>query len=276
MPLASTSIPWLIGGFCTVVIITAFQTLRAWREAKRSPFFFMRRQAQRRVQQYGTATLLVFALTIVTAVYSWNPPADDIPRSAVIAQAKPAEPAVNLSDLAASANADATTSVDRGPSQSVALTTLVGAPLEIAEETVAAFSRRLPELPATYRDVYDAEVGIGASTRLGGVAFAREINESYAPVDARRFFEPGFYTIYAAFAYEGMKDGMEWAWVWLRNGDPVSGGTELWQHGAEGPGYVYFKPEEGFRSGDYQLQIWVDEQLLTQATMIVTAAAAAR
>jgi hypothetical protein len=275
MSLASTSIPWLIGGFCTVVIITAFQTLRAWREAKRSPFFFMRREAQRRVQQYGTATLLVLSLTVVTAAYSWNPPADDIPRFAVIAQAKPAEPTVNLSDLAAPDDG-ATASVDRGPAQSSALTTLVGAPLEIAEETVEAFSRRLPQLPATYRDVYDAEVGISASTRMGAVAFTREIDESYAPVDARRFFEPGFYTIYAAFAYEGMKDGMEWAWLWLRNGDPVSGGTELWQHGPEGPGYVYFKPEEGFRSGDYQLQIWVDEQLLTQATMIVTAAAAAR
>ena len=131
-------------------------------------------------------------------------------------------------------------------------------------------------MPAQFRTPYEAQSELTEKTTLGSIAFSRQVSDAYEPVLPSRIFEAGYYTIYATFSYDGMADGMEWAWVWRHNGQPVSGGTQLWNYGADGPGYVYLNPEEGFQPGQYTLQVWVNEQLMTESNLIVTAAATSR
>ncbi|MCB0000072.1 MAG: hypothetical protein KDE56_30120, partial [Anaerolineales bacterium] len=74
---------------------------------------------------------------------------------------------------------------------------------------------------------------------------------------------------------KAMANGMEWAWVWRHNGEVVDGGNEIWNYGQEGPGYIFFAPEEGFASGDYSLEVWVNGELLTRSTAVMNNAAVA-
>jgi hypothetical protein len=57
--------------------------------------------------------------------------------------------------------------------------------------------------------------------------------------------------------------------VWRHNNQVVDGGNQVWSYGDEGPGYVYFQPEEGFQLGDYSLEIWVNDALMAQSNFTV-------
>jgi hypothetical protein len=68
---------------------------------------------------------------------------------------------------------------------------------------------------------------------------------------------------------------MVWSWIWRQDGQVIDGGNELWAYGDDGPGYIYLSPEEGFGEGTYTLEIWVNDQLMGQASATMNDAAAA-
>jgi hypothetical protein len=112
------------------------------------------------------------------------------------------------------------------------------------------------------------------TTRITDLAFSTQIDDQYEAVGARSTFGEGYYTLYATFAYEDMADGMEWSWVWRYNGQVVSGGNEIWAYGSEGPGYIYFGPESGFSEGNYSLSVFINDELVTESTIDISAGAA--
>ena len=57
--------------------------------------------------------------------------------------------------------------------------------------------------------------------------------------------------------------------MWRRDGDVVEGGNEVWAYGQEGPGYIFFSPEEGFQAGQYSLDVWVNGELMAQSTAVM-------
>ena len=79
--------------------------------------------------------------------------------------------------------------------------------------------------------------------------------------------------MYATFSYDGMEDGMVWSWVWRHDGEVVEGGNEVWEYGQDGPGYIYYNPENGFRAGLYTLEVWVNGELFTRSNMRMTGSA---
>jgi hypothetical protein len=134
-----------------------------------------------------------------------------------------------------------------------------------------ADSANSPVLPPEY-DQFEPTAEMTDDTELGSMFFSTEIDDRYEAVEPGRRFAKGFYTVYATFSYEGMADGMEWAWVWRHNGAVIDGGNELWAYGDDGPGYVYLDPEAGFQLGSYSLEVWVNGQMLTQGTIEIVEA----
>ena len=49
---SGTITPWLLGTFVTLSLIALFAAVKNWREMKRSPYFFQRLQAGKRLQTY--------------------------------------------------------------------------------------------------------------------------------------------------------------------------------------------------------------------------------
>lgn len=269
----STLAPWLLGGLLLLVLLTVTITIRAWRDAKRSPYFFMRRQAQQRMQNYSLASLALIAATLFTAAYAQKPPQDTTPRVALIAKAKP---------ISVTAAEETGVAVDEAPRKVVinsrspvsttdSLITVDSDTSDDDAERNPAFAPAERLLPDQYNQE-KAQVELSSSTKLTNLVFSQEVN-GYTPANPRTIFTKGFFTIYATFDYEGMANGMAWSWVWRYNGEVIDGGNKLWEYGDSGPGYVFLNPEEGFQPGRYSVGVWVNGELLSEGTLTVTGSA---
>lgn len=261
--------PWVLGTLGFLVLVTSINAFKAWRSMKRSPYFFMRRQAEKRLQTYSFASFgLVLAMMFV-GTYTWQTPVDDLQRVALLPNTKPPKPEVTAIVAESEAELIPSEALINEESDDFATTvnTFESPSLEelLPEEEEA-------ELPEEFNQ-FDPTAELAVNTNLGTLQFSTEVSDEYAPVQPRRIFPEGSYTIYATFDYEEMADGMEWAWIWRHNGEVRSGGNELWAYGDDGPGYVYLNPEEGFQSGEYTVEVWVNSELLTQSSIIVNNAA---
>ncbi len=253
-----TIIPWILGTLLLLVVFTFGVAVKSWRDMKQSPYFFMRRQAEKQLQTYLSTSLVLLLLTAVVSAYAWRNPTDTVNRSALLANTKPAkEEVVQLMATSPSS-----------PSSADLVQTLAN---DQAAQTTTISSTK-PTLPVEY-DQVPPTVDLKENTELSPLEFSVEIDDVYDAVNPGRIFGEGYYTLYATFDYSEMEDGMAWAWVWRHNGEVLEGGNELWDYGNEGPGFIYLSPEEGFQPGEYSLDVWVNGELLTRSALTVNNAA---
>jgi hypothetical protein len=245
--------------------------IKSWREAKRSPYFFLRVQAAKRMQTYLFVSLALIVVTFLTTAYAWNSPEDTTARVALLTRAKPVS---QLNQLRPAAD---------GPTLITDVTDVPTA-LEISmapgvNRVSSASNLTDPllqpqTLPAEF-DQFEPTAELTDATKLGEIAFSTDITSDYQPINSTRRFVSGYFTIYATFSYDGMANGMVWSWIWRWNGEIVDGGNQIWNYGPDGPGYVYFAPEEGFRLGEYTLDIWLNGKLFNQANLMIVEGATA-
>lgn len=227
----------------------------------------MRLQAEKRLQTYSFASLGFLAASVMFALYALRPPVDNTPLVAVLTNAKPVTDEVAALSKPDSVGVEfvAETAVT---SQIVSTTDNDRLFLADADSLVQAALT----LPEAYNR-FEPEVELKEDTELGAISFSTKIDDDYQAVDATNIFAVGSYTVYATFSYEGMADGMTWAWVWRHDGEVVDGGHEHWEYGESGPGYIYYNPEDGFRAGEYTLEVWVNGELFTRSNMRMTGSA---
>ena len=264
--------PWVLWGLGLLVLLTASKVVQAWRQVKRSPYYFMRQQAERRLQANFWATVaLIIVMGAAVGIATENP-ADTVVRMALLQNAKPIEvvepESLDFDDLPViSLDSPETfdSSVAVTESSVVSVSASLGDPLA---DVVAEAPAEESVLPEEF-DQFEPTADLTSETTLTPLVFSAEITDDYDPISPRRLYGEGFYTIYATFDYEGMADGMEWAWVWRRNGEVVNGGNELWAYGDDGPGWIYYEPPEGFSAGDYTLEVWINGELFQEASLSV-------
>lgn len=264
--LSGTILPWLLGLLLALGLMAFLMSMKLWRDTKRSPYFFMRQQAARRMQSYLSAFVALMLLAGGIGVYGWRTPEDATVRMALITRAKPAT--AEVQELMAQPSV-----AERATAAAVATTTRSGGVANVLLSADEATSL-VPELPAAY-DQVKSLVDLKSSTELGTVVLSSTVTDEYKAINPASVFGEGFYTLYATFAYKDMADGMAWSWVWRHNGQVIDGGNELWAYGDEGPGYIYLNPEEGFAEGRYSLEVWVNGELLGQASATMNDAAVA-
>ena len=258
-----------MGTFFALGLVASIVAGKNWREMKRSPYFFQRLQAGKRLQTYSSASLALFVIMMIVGFYSWQAPADTTVRSAIISNSKPIPEVEEIEEAPAVVEAvDESISTadalpfgaDEGdaPETNTQLITVADQPL-VAEKIT---------LPESYNRL-ESQVALNEESNLGTLSFSTEVSDEYEAVEPRQLFAEGFYTLYATFDYEALDDGMVWSWVWRRDGDVVEGGNEVWAYGQEGPGYIFFSPEEGFQAGQYSLDVWVNGELMAQSTAVM-------
>lgn len=264
---SGTITPWLLGTLLLLSFVVLFAALRSWREMKRSPYFFQRLQAGKRLQTYFSTSLILFVISIGVGAYAWQEPVDATQRMAILANTKPVKE--DIQELMSESPVVAP------------VPSLIDTPQESSTDTLAqlinvtdTFTVTKPELPAAYNQ-FEATADLSESTELSSLIFSTEVSDDFQAQNPQKIFNEGFYTIYATFAYDGMQNGMEWAWIWRHNGTVIDGGNELWAYGEDGPGYIFLGPDEGFSAGQYSLEVWVNEELLTTSTIVVNGSAAA-
>lgn len=266
--ISNTIGPWLLGISVSLSILVITLMIKAWRDMKRSPYFFMRRQAEKQLQSYAAKSVVLLLVTAVLGVYSWQQPeVDTTLRVAILSNTKPLnENVIQLFEEEASFNAASLPDV-----ADFLLDDESGGLLLIGEGRERG-ALAVTVLPDEYNRVR-ASAELTPNTELGQLFFSTEVDNSYNAIEPRAIFGEGRYRLYATFSYDGMADGMAWSWVWRHNGQVVDGNNELWAYGTDGPGYIFYAPPSGFNNGEYTLEIWVNGELLTQATAIMNSAA---
>jgi hypothetical protein len=240
-------------------------SLKLWRDTKRSPYFFMRQQAAKRMQSYLATFAVLFLMAVGIGAYGWRTPEDGIVRMALLTRGnKPASQEIQELMDQEPVSARATASAAPVTAQSGGIANVL-----LNADTASALT---PTLPAVY-DQYEPKVELNPETELGTIVLSSTVTDEYKAINPATIFGEGFYTLYATFDYKEMADGMVWAWVWRYNGEVIDGGNELWAYGDEGPGYIYLSPEEGFGEGTYSLDIWVNGELMGQASATMNDAA---
>ncbi len=264
--LSGTILPWILGLLLVLGLLALLASVKQWRDTKRSPYFFMRQQAARRMQSYLSIFTIIMLLGVGVGVYGWRTPQDDTIRMALLTRAKPAPQAIQelMAQPSAAELARAATTPTTNTSQGGGIANVL-----LNADQAATFSA---ELPAAY-DRVKPKVDLKPGTNLGTVVFSSTVTDEYKAINPAGVFGEGFYTLYATFQYEEMADGMAWSWVWRHNNKVIDGGNELWVYGDEGPGYIYLNPEEGFGEGRYTLEIWVNGELLGRASATMNNAA---
>ena len=233
-----------------------------WREMKRSPYFFQRLQAGKRLQTYLSTSALLFLITMGVTGYAWQTPQDQTPRMAILTHSKPSsaeQEVANLSSLVETVEEAAPSAFQLEDTENL------GQLITVADQPFAAAYGSLPE----EFDQFIPTAELNENSDLGALTFSTDVTENYEAINPREIFAEGFYTLYATFSYDGLSDGMVWSWVWRHNGELLEGGNEVWQYGEEGPGYIYLNPEEGFDAGRYSLEVWVNGELMTQSSAVM-------
>jgi hypothetical protein len=277
--LNGTVAPWLLLGLGALILFALAKTFQFWRSSKKSPYFYMRRQAAQSLRVYlWISAMLIIAAGVVT-VYARQAPTETPVTNALLTNAKPVAAEETQNPIEADQGItvipydappayfeiSALPTAERQPGElDVVSYETIDPSNPIASELLVAG----PRLPDEF-DQFDPAATLTPDTTFSPLIFSTDISENYEPVTPQQNFLEGFFTIYATFRYEAMTDGLEWAWVWRYNGEVVDGGNEIWQYGNEGPGWIYYQPPEGFSAGDYSLEVWVNGELFGQSSLII-------
>jgi hypothetical protein len=265
--LSGTVSPWLMGTFFMLGLVVSVAAGKNWRDMKRSPYYFQRLQAGKRLQTYLSASFVLFLTAMVVGLYSWQAPEDTTMRRAIISNGKPVPVQETAEQIELSPVLE---SVEESSSDEFQLEPSAGSArvIPVADQTLESEQLSLPDA----YDRLEPRVELNEDSNLSTLSFSTEVDDEYNAVEPRQIFAEGFYTLYATFEYDGLEDGMVWSWVWRRDGEIVEGGNELWSYGEEGPGYIFFNPEQGFKAGQYSLDVWVNGELMTQSAVIMNSA----
>jgi hypothetical protein len=267
--LPNSIIPWLLGGLLLLALFTLSVTFKSWREVKRSPYYFLRIQAGKRMQRYLVASFVLILLAAATSAYAWQSPDETTPQVGVLKHAKPSLDAGGIAQ-------EQEGQIQESP-ETITINLTPASIREIgsaAADVVVDPLQQPQTAPETSEQVVAASDPTGDAS-LGDILFSLDIGGDYRAIDPVSRFVEGFFTVYATFSYQGMADGMNWSWVWQRNGAEIEGGNQVWNYGHAGPGYIYFQPDGGFKAGEYSLAISVNGEQHNQAGFTVTEGIAA-
>lgn len=284
MIIGDTIFSWLLATLLLLALLALTITIRSWREMKRSRYYFMRRQAEQRVQAYSLASLFLLLGATATSVFAFQTPADNTVRVAILSNTKPPSEAI----IAAVRPEEPVVAATVETVEAVAVETrglieerLLPVPAEeqavelepapaLAEVLSPAEPATTLEQPAALEQPAEVEA---PKSGIGTLQFSTEIGQGNQALNPSSIFGEGFYTLYATFDYADMADGTEWSWIWRRNGDVFDRGAEIWNYGRRGLGYIYLNPTDGFQNGKYELEVWVEDNLLSQSSLTVNSAA---
>jgi hypothetical protein len=106
---------------------------------------------------------------------------------------------------------------------------------------------------------------------MGPIAFTAEINDRREPINSTTVFSDTVSRVYAAFPYNGMRNGLTWTHVWYFNDAEFSRGEETWKWGSADRSYVFTKL---VGSGEYRLELLVNDELVASGAFTVSGPAA--
>ena len=143
-------------------------------------------------------------------------------------------------------------------------------PVNLAEDVIAR--ARSGEFVARGQRTRPAATPQAGQVFIEDLIFARDVTPDGELVDIVDEFPAGITTLVFAFDYAGMEDGTEWVDQWYVDGvldERLSGPRPPWDLGENGAAWATLEFEDPLPTGEYQLEISVEGELVASATTYV-------
>lgn len=254
---------WVLMGISVALLVAIGLTLNSYREMRRTPYYFQKKQATQRVQNYTLTSVTLLIAAGVVAVYAYSPALNDQPQTRLISNAKPLVSDVETTTLSQLPE------VEDQQDDNIAQRIIQSSDERLSQAT--SVETENTTLAATLPDEYytiSAESTLPDGATIQAIRFATDVEE-FEPIGVSSEFTEGNFTLYAAFDYTNLTDGLAWSWVWKRNGNIIGGGEQMWEYGNTGPGYIYYHPPTGFSPGDYTLEFWLNGKLVNKSNLSI-------
>ncbi len=103
------------------------------------------------------------------------------------------------------------------------------------------------------------------------VAFAPDVTDDDEPINPDTTFPAGTTRVYAVFEFRGMQDGKTYEAYWYRDGAQELHKSWEWVRGTDGTSWVNIFDDDGLTPGNYELEIYVTDQLLLNGKFVIEA-----
>ena len=245
-------------------------------KSRRAPYYVLRRtafeHAMRFLFAFAGALVLGVALLIVSSLLN----RDGAPS---VPTATPAMATVPT----ATSEAPAATAIPTITSLPTQLPTATLVPQPTAETLATPATSPIPtetsgaDIPTATPGVAEptplpSPVSAGPGARVAFTALAMEKDDSGLPVNPDSQFPPGDHAVYVFFTYEGMQNGVERTFAWYKDGEYYErcSQTAPWSWGDRGRTSYFCHPSTGWESGNYEIHVFVEEELQFIAQFVIT------
>jgi hypothetical protein len=244
---------WVAYGLLIAFAFSVGQIIFCLIRARRAPFYAAREMAFRRARRWLLAALLESVLAIDLLIV--------LPRLAD-GLARPEAPVL---DTPAPTLAATITCI---PHVTCTPTTTPTRPPTATPPFIPTPTSGAP-LPESALTPLPSAAPAGADAHITVITLAADRDAEGQPVDPGAEFLPGDHRVYLFITYKGMANGVAWTLAVYREGEFLNSSTQLWEWGAEGRTYLYYKPPGGYEPGVYEMRVFIAERLQGIAQFVI-------
>jgi hypothetical protein len=233
---------WIVLTFAAATIVSLIALAVYYRQSRRASFFFMRVEASRRARYIFWGFLALAGVTITLLL---TPPRDSPTgrRLAATPVAAPPTPAANVPT--------------ETPAVAVSVPSPAATPLLTPTPTLSPTPSPTPITGPVQ----------GAS--FSDLILARGITGDNRPLSPTDTFLEGGKPVYLFFQHQGMNRELHWTQVWFKGTTELFRETVSWEWGEAGMAWVFFTPDGGYTPGEYEVQLYIENNLQESARFSV-------
>jgi hypothetical protein len=240
--------PWLVGAGLASVTLSLLLVIRAYAQLRRAEYYIIRESARRTVVR---AALLTLILVLLTIGLLFVPRRGDIPGPTTM----PPTATWQLTPVLTLPAATPTLVATDTPT-----------PQPTATEPFIPTSTPMATLPVTFTVPLSLAVPPPADAQIEFWTLAQGADQNNHPVGATSQFPAGIERIYLFFRYDGLLNNIPWTTIWYKDGEYLSGGTDLWEsQRPAGERYIFLGSLNGYAEGEYEVQVWLGDRLQIRA-----------
>ncbi len=134
-----------------------------------------------------------------------------------------------------------------------------------------AWLRGTPTVTATRPPGTTSPSPVTVQPTFGAIHFGTDATSDNRLLGETVFFPPATKKVYAGWTYSGMRDGVTWGRVWLKDGMVLADrrSDSTWSGGSEGRMTWSYTDDSGLDTGRYELVLYVEGREIARGSFVV-------
>ncbi len=128
-----------------------------------------------------------------------------------------------------------------------------------------------PKLPERLQVFFQETVTPRPEVVFSPILIAERLTPGNLAIDPKEEFDQPPAVLYGAFSYDNLDNGVRWTALWYFGDEITCYESKPWDGGTGGYGYTECSPPEGWRVGEYEVQMFAGTQWRVSARFTVTA-----